>query len=247
MGVLSFNNTSDKLTWTTLASPIANLNAHTFAVLFRRGGTGQFDALGYTLDTGDAQCGVSIANDDGLITDTGTGSRSTPGIITNTTLPYIVAVSKAAGTATPRFSWMLSGGGWTHDDGSSTEDAPTATDSLEIGVWEASFDWFNGHIGLVAFWSGAMSDTDKEALDNNWQTSDWWNSAHGQPVFLAELNVAGASVVDLAGNATGLTASGTTLDAAQTLASWNFDGTGEEEAGAPYRESYIRRSRRTTW
>jgi hypothetical protein len=97
---------------------------------------------------------------------------------------------------------------------------------LNIGSGPLSSEFFDGWVGVVAWWEGAMSQANKEALDNNWRTSDLWNSAHGQPTFLCECNVAGASVTDLAGNASSPSVTGTTLDAAETLDSWNFDGTG---------------------
>src|SRR6202008_1241496 len=109
---------------------------------------------------------------------------------------------KGAGSVAPRLGWKLgSGGGWTHENaGSSMVDQIAAT-ILDIGVWEGTSDPANAWIGVVAWWEGAMSDVNKEALDDNWRTSDLWLSAHGQPTFLAELNVAAGRVVDLAGNA----------------------------------------------
>ncbi len=250
MGVLQFNNTSDKLTFASISGPLSTLTAHTCAYLFKRPHTGQFDALGYTLTAGGvAEVGLSISNDDGLLTDTGGGARGGGGVIAPANNVWIAVATKTAGTVAPRFHYLRGDiGTWTHVAASSgTENDALTTASLEIGVWETSNDFFGGHMGLVGFWSGAMSDSDVDALSANWRTSDWWNSAHGQPVFLAELNVAGASVVDLAGNASSLSASGTTLDASETLLNWNFNGTGAAAPAAPYRESRIRRSRATTW
>jgi hypothetical protein len=49
---------------------------------------------------------------------------------------------------------------------------------------------------------------------------------------LIEFNVTASSLVDLAGNANSLNFTGTTLDAAETLNSWNFDGTGAGGGGS---------------
>jgi hypothetical protein len=153
-----------------------------------------------------------------------------PSVFTSTTNIYLFALSKGAGTVAPRLAWKANAAGsWTHEN--LTQTCPDQIDAtmLEIGAWQGG-DFYHGHIGLIAWFEGAMSDADKEALDNNWRTSDVWGSAHGQPKFLVELDVAGASVVDLAGNASSLAVTGTTLDAAQTLDSWNFDGTGAAAA-----------------
>lgn len=230
MGVLSFNGTSDKLKWTTLASALANVSdgAWTYAALFKRSGTGTFDALGYLLSgsgAGTAKAGMTITNVDVLNIDI-VGGASTSTTFTNTSSPYLFVLSKGSGAATPRLAWKLgSGGSWTHENLSSAVNDQIAATMLEIGAWQGG-DFFAGWIGVIAWWEGAMSDANKEALDDNWRTSDVWNSAHGNPQFLAECNVAGASVVDLAGNASVLTATGTTLDSGETLDNWNFNGVG---------------------
>jgi hypothetical protein len=184
--------------------------------------------------------GGSAPDVDKLLLDTGNSWLSATQFA-NTANPYLFAISKAAGTATPRLGWKLgSGGAWTHEDFGGTDNDQTTATMLEIGAWQNT-DFTNAYIGVVAWWSGAMSDLNKEALDDNWRTSDWYNSAHGTPVFLAELNVAGASVVDLIGNASSITVTGTTLDGGETLNNWNFNGTGSGAAPfVPYNPNYQR-------
>ena len=235
MGVLQFDGTDDRLKWTTLASPLSNASngAWTIAALVKRGHVnpaGEWDAICFLLSgtgSGTAEAGLSFDEDDYLSVDLhATDALSSPTTFTNTTSPYMLVVSKGAGTVAPRLAWKLgSAGSWTHLNMTQTVPDGLAATMMEIGAWLTG-DPFQGHIGVIAWWEGAMSDANKEALDNNWRTSDWYNSAHGTPVFLAELNVAGASVVDLIGNATSLSATGTTLDGGETLDSWNFDGTG---------------------
>jgi len=234
MGVLQFDGVDDRIRWTTLATALQNLptGAYTLAVLFKRGTpTGTWDALSYLNSgsgSGSAEAGISISDVNTAFMDLNLSQSNpkTATTFTNTTSPYLWVLSKAAGASAPRLGWKLgSGGAWTHENLDNSPADQSAATILGIGEWQAG-DIFEGWIGLVAWWSGAMSDANKEALDDNWRTSDWWASVHGQPVFLAELNVAGASVVDLAGNASSLTVVGTTLDAAETLDNWNFDGTG---------------------
>lgn len=247
MGVLQFDGVDDRLRWTTLAGALQNVSdgAWTVAALVKRSGLTTWDAMSYLLSgsgAGTTEAGISFGQDVGSeehikVDITGEAGSSFPTALTSTASPYLLVASKAAGTVAPRLAWKLGSGGlWTHENGASTvPDQAIATFALDIGSWQNG-DFFLGWIGVIGWWEGAMSDANKEALDNNWRTSDWWNSAHGRPLFLAELNVAGASVVDLAGNASSLTATGTTLDAAETLDSWNFNGIGAPAVLADYSE-----------
>jgi len=236
MGVLQFNGTSDRIRWTSLASALANASdgAFTIAVLHKRDSIpAATTGLVYMIAGANAEVGIGLWGGPGGITPyrpfmdiSGEGTKTFTSILNNTTDSILFVVSKAAGTVAPRLGWKLEpAGAWTHENAGATLPDQTAADALEVGTWLNS-EFSAAHIGLVGVWEGAMSDANKEALDDNWRTSDWWNSAHGQPVFLAEFNVAGASVVDLAGNASSPTVSGTTLDGAETLDSWNFDGMG---------------------
>lgn len=237
MGVLKFDNTDDRLAWTTLASALANVSdgAWTMAALVRRETIGGFDAIGYLLSgagNGVTEAGMSFSSSNFIINDADGASSTTSTALTDTTSPYMLVLSKTAGNTVARLGRKLgSGGAWTHENTAPAQPDQSASTMLQIGVWEGVSDPYDGWIGVVAYWEGAMSDGDKEALDDNWQTSDWWNSAHGQPAFLVELNVAAASVVDLAGNASSTSHVGTSLDAGETLDSWNFDGTGAPVAG----------------
>lgn len=243
MGVQKFDGTIDRVKWATLASPIANLptGAWTLAILTKRVATGAYGGLSYLLSgagDGVAEAGASFRGGaapdvNKLILDTG-NSRLSVSTFTSTS-PYLIVISKAAGSAVPRVGWKIgAAGAWTHENFSDTDGDQVAATMLEIGAWQNG-DFNSAWIGAVAWWSGAMSDTNKEALDNNWRTSDWYNSAHGTPVFLCQLNVAAASLVDIIGNASGLVAESggnyPTLDASETLENWTFDGNGSSGGG----------------
>jgi hypothetical protein len=227
MGVLKFDGIDDELIWSTLASPLANVTdgAWTVAAVVRRNAVGSpAVSISTLLSASGASSEASLAFDaaNKVIADiSGVSDPTSPTAFSSTANVYMFALSKAAGTATLRLGWKVgSGGAWTHENLTTTLVDQIDSTSIRVGGWAP----FNGWIGVVAWWEGAMSDTNKEALDNNWRTSDLWNSAHGQPVFLAQCNVSGASVVDLASNATSFSATGTTLDAAETLNGWTFDG-----------------------
>jgi hypothetical protein len=237
MGVLRFDGVDDRLEWTSLASALANASdgAWTVAVLVKRASTAAYHALSYlstnsgnNREAGAGFVGVSPDPLDSISLEIdGETTRYTTSTFTSTASPYLIVISKGSGTVTPRIGWKLgSAGSWTHENFSGTLANQIAATRLGIGIGGAGSDFLNGWVGIVAWWEGAMSDANKEALDNNWRTSDSYNSVHGIPVFLAELNVAGTSVVDLIGNATSLSATGTSLDSGETLDSWNFDGIG---------------------
>lgn len=198
-------------------------------------GVGDFNAVSYLLaGAGTTQAGLSYSSSTthGIV-DVLAGSNFTS-VINNTANPYMFAVSKGAGSVAPKLGWKLgSGGAWTHDTAGTALNDQSAANAIDVGVWQSTGDPANAWIGVVAWYEGAMSDVNKEALDDNWRTSDLWNSAHGTPTFLIECNVAAASVVDLAGNASVSSHVGTTLDAGETLNSWNFDGTGVAAAPPP--------------
>lgn len=238
MGVLKFTSgSSSQMKWTSLASALQNVptGAWTVVMLLKRGATqaadaAAYDGINYLLagtGAGTVQAGFSFkgaATTDTVALDGLGTSPSSPSQFTSKASPYLLALSKTAGTTSPRLSWKLgSGGAWTHEALSGTAGNGAAAAQMQLGTWQDS-DFGTTWMGVAAWYSGAMSDTDKAALDTNWQTSDLWNSAHGQPLFLAEMNVAAASVVDLASNASSLTPTGMTLDAGETLDGWNFDG-----------------------
>lgn len=234
MGVLKFvqGTPTQRLRFDTLTTALQNLQvgAWTVAVLFKRLGTADTDPLVYTIDTLSSApyLGISVDSNDHPNVDVGTGSHALASNITSTASPYLFVVSKAAGSAVPAISWKLgSGGAWTDDVGDAAVGDVVNAEQLEIGAWMGEADGMNGWIGVIGMWSGAMSTTNKKALDDNWRTSDWWRSEHGRPVFLMEMNVAVASLVDLADNASNQSSTTVpTLDASETLNGWSFDGRG---------------------
>lgn len=246
MGALRFQSASTStLKWTSLASALSLVSdgAWTAAWLLKRNTNPvNFDALGYLLSgagAGVVQAGCSIETTDGMVTDISSQPNSNTGSVAWTfteSTPVILVGAKATGTVRPTYSkYVKASTTWTHDapSGGATLPNGIASTMLEIGAWEGGDLLDDCHIGVVAFWEGDMTNSQKQELATNWQTSDWWNNTLGTPMFLVELNVAGASVTDLAGNASSLTVSGTSLDAAETLTSWNFNGTGAVASTAP--------------
>lgn len=235
MGVLKFDDTDDQLKWTTLASALSNVSAGawTAAVLIKNEAHASFSGYSYLhtgAGAGTAVAGLSMSSStNGPTVDVGSGFVFGDGADLTDGQTYLLVMSKPAGAGSLRIGIKAgSAGSWNHfDTTSGTMADQAAAAQLQIGTWQDT-DFMDGWIGVVGWWEGAMSDGNKQSLGTNWRTSDMWTSAHGSPAFLAELNVAAGSVVDLAGNATSLSVGGggPTLDAGETLDNWNFDSTG---------------------
>lgn len=239
MGVVRLTRSgSNRVKWTTLASALANVSdgACTIVIGFKLAattGASEFFGTGYLLSStgnGVTEAGFSISAADRIYPDIGVSEDSGAPTFTSTSEQYVGIYAKGAGTVAPVLSrYVKSTNTWTHFTYSSTVADQTAATMLEIGAWENG-DFFDGWVPFMACYEGAMTQVNKEALVTNWRTSDLWTNAHGQPAFLTQGNVAGASMTDLAGNASSITATGASLDAAETFNSWNFDGTGAAAA-----------------
>lgn len=243
MGTVKFTD-NGSFRWSTLASALSNVSggAFTMAGSFKRlANTTNFDGIAYLLSStapGVAEVGVSVeaaVNGSHLLMDAGLGG-SPPAAVTatSTTENYGFVISKAAGNVTLRYALYPKSNLAAFTSGNHSVNVPdqTVATLLEVGSWQST-DWFNGWIAAFGVWAGAINGTNEAALWTNWRTSDFYNSAHGTPVCLIEFNTATPS--DLIGNATSRASVGTapTLDAGETVGSWNFDGTGAAPAAAP--------------
>jgi hypothetical protein len=227
---------SNRVKWQTLATPLANVGdgAFTAAWVHKRASTSfGYQALGYGLSgagAGTAEHGMSITNSNAPTPNMPTMDASGAAIPTtlteaSTTEYYATVLRKAAGSSAVNYSrYVRSTTTWTHEAVAAVADQIAFT-QLELGAWQGG-DFGDEWLAANAWWEGNMSQANVQALVTNWRTSDLWQSAHGQPVFLVEGNVTGASLVDLAGNASNITVTGTSLDAAETMDSWNYDGLG---------------------
>jgi hypothetical protein len=231
MGVLLFDGVNDTIKSTSLGSGLSNLSAGNAATLLwlikAPAGDADSDGLAYLLSgagAGTAQFGASIDNTEDIFMDL-SSARTVLG--TFQTNVYMLLISKPAGSpATCRLHWKQgAAGAWTHTNFSGTQAFTTAASMLEIGAWQGADIYGSGHQGLFAAWAANFSDANAEACDDNWRTSDLYNHAAGTPVSLIQLNTTTPTDIGSSG-ASSLTVNGTTLDAAETLDSWNFDGTG---------------------
>lgn len=233
MGVLVFDNTNRRAQATSLVAALSNCptSAWTCAFLCKRNATGtDFDALGYLKSgagNGVAELGLSFSDVNRLKADIPAGvPDGTIAALASTVTPYVVVVSRPAGAAQPlSYSYYVrSTTIWTHDGITGTLSNGTAATMLEFGAWQTTGDFHRGWIGLGAWWSSVLSDPQKQELTANWRTSDWYANTGGAPKALVQLNT--LTPTDLMSNASTWTYTNLSLDAGETLDSFNFDGTG---------------------
>lgn len=126
----------------------------------------------------------------------------------------LVAGTKAAGTATPRFHKYVYGtDAWTHQNGGATVPNVAATNTgWQIGKYSTNA-WFNGDIELVGVWKRDLSDAEIETLPFTLQS---WYAAAPNGLWHLDQSLTTQNVVDATGGGASQTAiTGTTIAASQ--------------------------------
>lgn len=261
MAVTNFNGTNEEIRAPLPASGGGILSgAVTVAVLSKRNRTGAFyEALMAGVNSAgvyqwefawDGESSINeqdslsfyVAANSGYATSArnGTGTK-----ITSTTTWYVLAFTKASGTAAGRFHFFPLGGAWSHVaagiSGTAAvhpgDPATTASGHLDWGEAQDADD-LSGRLAVSGLWTSELSDAQVEALATNLRTSDWVNHAVA-PAGVWEFNraLATSDLVDLTANAqtaTGTVASttdnsgiqGTSIVTTDDPPSWNFNGAG---------------------
>lgn len=132
--------------------------------------------------------GGNLADDDGTV---GPGLPTSDPTYVNGDW-WILVVTWPGTTAVERFSYVdLSVGTWSHVNTSQVNGGIRAGPSTTVGQWNVGysgdFPIVSNTVALQAAWPGVQfSDAQAEALLVNSKTSDWWNSAAGNPTLLIE-------------------------------------------------------------
>lgn len=230
-----FSADNSEIRWTIPAATDFT-GAFTLAIIWRRrhATVNTWDALfGHHNSSNVPRLSIEKANTDKIelgIDDTTFVDSTTT--ITSTTNWNIIAVSKAAGSATARFHFkdLTAATAWVHENASGAAGNPSTASSGTIRVGEYNdVDDMDGNVAVIAGWNLALSDAQCAELSVNNRTSDFWNNSGGRPKYLYELNqpVSTDAVPDLAGNgATWSVTSSTTVDGATDPPSWTYDGLG---------------------
>lgn len=209
--------------------------AFTFAKLTRRRATGLWQCIVSHHDSSGTgrlslewvQTGFDTPN--GLVVSTPSVFSYSQTAVTSTTDWYIVAVTKAAGNATPRFHFkdITTGAAWIHENGKTAMNGNGASASggtIRVGEFE-DVDDLNANDGVLGGWAAALTDLQVEALATNLRTSDWAGHAVA-PKYVHELT-SKTSIPDLMGNGATLNVvNGTTVETGSDPPGWTFDGVG---------------------
>jgi hypothetical protein len=167
-----FDGTDDELI--TSAGSVDTTGAYSFAVLFR-GDSSAPAATRYLLHIFSSVPGFRR----GFRVDS-TGVLATGNLVTyvtgSTTINedewIIVGVSKAAGTATPRFH-IYQGGSWTHENASGTQTDPAGTDAtVQFGTY-GGVAWTQEDMAAAAVWNSELSDSEMESY-TGWDRPAGW-------------------------------------------------------------------------
>jgi len=138
---------------------------------------------------------------------------------------YLLAVTKAGGTTTPREHTLdMAAGTWTHTDMSSTlgnSGTPGGTGIVQIGRNNAT-NHFDGRMALAGAWKRELSDAQVETLGAGLRA---WLAQKPDGLWPLNQGAVGTTVVDWTGGGANQTAiSGTTISADHPLR-WRWGGT----------------------
>lgn len=235
MGVFRFNPASTTtIVWGTLATVLQNVSdgAWTIAcpIRFNAVGGGSFHALGYMKGSGVVKAGFSInAAGPSPVVDIGSGPTAV-GLNPSASTDYMYVVAHTAGGTVTFSRYIKSTDTWAHNTPATVLSDQIASNSIELGAWQGA-DLLDGWMPAWACWEGKMGQTDVEALSVGWKTSSLYASAFGAPKFLTQLNT--TSPTDMMGNGSAVTVTGGSVDGAQTVSGWLFDGTGVDNTTKP--------------
>jgi len=160
-----FNGTSDQVEFGRGPINGAALGPYTFAVLLKRNSVGVTKQIGGVFDsaiTSRLGWGFSSANVLRALSPLGASNGQT---LSSTSLWYLIAVTCAAGTATPRFH-VHDGTSWNHAAGSANSGAITVagTDRVFIGTGGSAGPWFPGDIVCTGIKKADSADLTVETL-----------------------------------------------------------------------------------
>lgn len=142
----------------------------------------------------------------------GTSTSSTTSVSTSDGW-VLVFVSKAAGTATPRFGkYVYSSDSWSFSNGAAIAYGGTTCDMVQIGETTADARYFDGDIAAVAAIPSALTDGQIAALPYSLSS---WRSYAPDGLWILDQSDTSQAVVDLSGNGANQTSiTGTTVSTA---------------------------------
>jgi hypothetical protein len=254
MATLRFSAANDEVRF-DLPAAVDLTGAFTFAILVMPRVTGVWQALiGHHNSGGTVALGTERSAGNRLEVDSGSGatSRTSTTTITTTNKWWLLAVTKAAGTATPRahLKNITDGSAWVHEAMSGTMGNPSSASggTIRVGEWADSDD-LDGNVAVIGAWAAALADSGAGSVEDlaaNLKTSDW--TTHSTlPKYVHELT-SNTSIPDLMGNGATLNVvNGTTIDTGNDPPGWTFDGAGSSGVGVFVPRGSFGPARRGPW
>ena len=223
MGVLQFDGIDDFVEWTTLSGTLQSLSAGavTYVVVCRTAASGVAMSP-FAMLTSTPSFTHYVSRDNSNLHSFTASQMTTawPG-----SAIYAIVASKASGSATPTWFTKNVGTNTVVANHTSSANPVSGTSSTQIEVGRLlTGEFWSGHIGVIAAFNYAMTNTQKEECLANYKTSDLANHSGGPPLFLSELIT--SSPTDLMENASGFSNNGPTVDTGTTFSPWTFDALG---------------------
>jgi len=110
----------------------------------------------------------------------------------------LVGVSKATGTATPRFhKYVISSNTWTHDNAAGTIADPTTPGTNAFIGSSGASSGFDGDIAVAGVWNVVLTDAQYETLPFSLAA---WRQIDPKGLWLLDQQATGQKVRDLTGN-----------------------------------------------
>ena len=220
----NFDGTNDSITLSIGACGVAG--PFTFAALFRATAFSATDrAIVGVGAGGTATSWLVLSGTTGKVGYyTNGGGTAAGSTALSTGKWYIVAASKATGTAAPRIHYhdMTSPGTWTHENGSNLPDGSSASGgSIKIGEDTGGNKDFNGDIAAIAIWKRSLSDDEVEKLEGGLL---FWGEMNPDCWAVLDQDTTTQKVVDLSGNGSNESArSGSTTSSLSAPLGWGDD------------------------
>lgn len=190
---------SDDVIHCSLGALTGQTAAGTFVVVARRGANSTFHTLvGLHNSGGSNTLYVQLNPSNNLIIGSGGGEESSMFTTTTSDGWCLLAVTKASGSATPRFHrYVYSTNTWTHQDGGSSIDNGSSPGSggTYRTAWQTG-DLFNGDLAAVGIWDTPLSDAQIECLAHSLMQ---WYGMSPKAFWLFDQSSTTQPVMDLTG------------------------------------------------
>jgi hypothetical protein len=201
----------------------------TFAIILKRNGTtDETPFAGYDgASTLTWYMGIddSGAGNDLFIDIPDIGFRLAPTtVVTNANNWVLVAITKDAGSATPRFhKYVYDTTTWTHENGTAIASGPATSDRFQVGA--GAGDFYQGDILIAGLWNEVLDDATLEGMTDSLSQ---WEATNPDGLWRFDQDDVGDPVLDLTGGGADQTSITGTAVGTEDLAGFTFDEGGTE-------------------